>query len=171
MLTKKLIYFDLSTIEEHTGCTPWMPSTHYSVKLLSSLLWTEVFMNTRNCSKLWSTRKGHTFPKRFSMVQRGTAFPHGAEHTQSVWLKAVPQSDFKGSTYILNTSEFQIEQEKSHTQTHTHADACTYTHTKCRHAVHYLVSKFFIFNLFNDKVEQTRSHWTPGQPGALHQFP
>jgi hypothetical protein len=37
-----------------------------------------------------------------------------------VWLKAVPQSDFKTWTYILKISEFQIEQEKSHMYTPTH---------------------------------------------------
>jgi hypothetical protein len=45
---------------------------------------------------------------------------HGTEHTQSVRLKAVPQSDFKTWTYILKISEFQIEQEKSHMYTPTH---------------------------------------------------
>jgi hypothetical protein len=46
-------------------------------------------------------------------------FSHGTEHTQSVRLKAVPQTVFKPWTYILKISEFQIEQEKSHTHTNT----------------------------------------------------
>jgi hypothetical protein len=137
MSTKKLIHFDPRTIEEHTGCTPWKLNTPYSVKLLSSLLWTEAFRNTRNWRKPWSTRKGHSFRQRFSEVQKCTSFPHGTEHTQSVRLKAVPQSDFKSWTYILKISEFQIEQEQSHTHTHTN----TYTHTKCWYTVSYLVSK------------------------------
>jgi hypothetical protein len=52
-------------------------------------------------------------------------FSHGTKHTQSVRLKAVPQSDFKARTYILKNSEFQIEQEKSHTHTHTHTHTDT----------------------------------------------
>jgi hypothetical protein len=75
---------------------------------------------------------------------------------QSVLVKAVPQSESKACTYILKISEFQIEQEKSH----------THTHTKWWCTVRYLVSIFL-----NYKVEQMRSHWTPGHPGSLHQFP
>jgi hypothetical protein len=163
MSTKKLIHFDLRTIEEHTDCTPWMLSTPYSVKLLSSPLWTEAFRNTRNCSKPWSTRKGHSFPQRFSGLQKSTPFPHGTEHTQAVRIKAVPQNEFKACAYILKISEFQIVQEKSHTHTHTY--------TKFWYAVDYLVNKFLNFHLLNYKVEQMRSHWIPGQPVALHEFP
>jgi hypothetical protein len=114
------MHFDPRTIEEHTGCTPWMLSTPYSVKLLSSLLWTEAFRNTRNCSKPWSTGKVHSFPQRFSGVQKSRRFLHGTKPTQSLRLKSVPQSEFKAWTYILKISEFQIEQEKSHTHTDTH---------------------------------------------------
>jgi hypothetical protein len=129
-------------MEEHTGCTPWMLSTPYSVKLLSSLLWTESFRNTRNCSKPWSTRKGHSFPQRFSGVQRSIIFPHGTQHTQSVRLKAVRQSEFKSWTCILKFHEFQIEQEKSHTHTHTHN---THIHKqKCWYTVCYLGSNFTV---------------------------
>jgi hypothetical protein len=55
---------------------------------------------------------------------------HGTEHTQSVRLKAVPQSDFNGRTCVLKIREFQVEQEKSHTHTHTHINTHTYTHTQ-----------------------------------------
>jgi hypothetical protein len=124
---KKFMHFHLRTIEEHTGCTPWVHITPYSVKLFSSLLWTEAFRNTRNGSKPGSIRKGHSFPQRFSGVQNSTPFPHGTEHTLSVRLKAVPQSDFDSWTCILKISKFQIEQEKSqthtHTQTHTHSQS------------------------------------------------
>jgi hypothetical protein len=130
MSTKKLTHFDPRSIEEYTGCIPQMLSIPYSVKLLSSLLWTGAFRNTRNWSKPWSTRKGHSFLLRFSGVQKSIPFPYGTEHTQFVRLKAVPQSELKACTYILKISEFQIEQEKSH------------THTKCWYTVRYLVSKF-----------------------------
>jgi hypothetical protein len=98
----------------------------YSVKLLSSLLCTESFRNTRNCSKPWSTQKGHSFPQRFSGGTKEYTFSHGTEHTQSVWLMAVPQSDFKAWAYSL---------------THRH----TYAHTKCWYTFCYLVSKFLNF--------------------------
>jgi hypothetical protein len=68
-------------------------------------------------------------------------------------------------TYILKISEFQTEQEKSHTYTETH------THKMCWFADRYLVKKFLNFHLLNYKVEQMKSHWTPGQPGELHEFP
>jgi hypothetical protein len=91
-------------------------------------------------------------------------FSHGTEHTQSLLLKAVFQSDFKPWTYILKISEFQIQQENL---THAH----THTHTKCWYTVRYLVSKFLNCHLLNYNFEQNRSHWTPGHLGALHQFP
>jgi hypothetical protein len=39
-------------------------------------------------------------------VKKEDTFLHGTEHTQSVQLKAVLQSDFKAGTYILKISEF-----------------------------------------------------------------
>jgi hypothetical protein len=135
------------------------------MKLLSSLLWTEALRNTRNCGKPWSTCNGHSFPQRSSGVQKSSHFARDL-NTQSVWFKFVPQSDLKAWTYILKISEFQIGQEKANRDTHKH----TNTHTKCWYTVCYLVSKFLNFHLLNYNVEQTRSHWTPGHLGALHQF-
>jgi hypothetical protein len=51
-------------------------------------------------------------------------FSHGTEHTQSVQLKGVPQSDFKAYTYILKISESKLN-KKTLTHTHTHADIHT----------------------------------------------
>jgi hypothetical protein len=115
-----------------------MLSSLYSVKLLSPLLWTEAFRNTGNCGKPWSTLKGHSFLQRFSGVQKSTNFLMEL-NTQSLRLKAVPQSDFKTWILILKISEFQIEQEKAQTNTHTH------TQTKCWYTVCYLVRKFLNF--------------------------
>jgi hypothetical protein len=113
-------------MEEHTGFTPWMLTTPYSLKLLSSLLWEEASRNTRNCSKPWSTQKGLSFPKRFSGIQKSSTFPHGSEHTQSVWLKAVLQSEFKGITYVLNLVNSKLK-KKNLTNTHTHTLGHTQT--------------------------------------------
>jgi hypothetical protein len=138
----------------------------YSVKLLSSLLCTESFRNTRNCSKPWSTQKGHSFSWRSSGVQKSTTFPQGTEHLQSALHKAVSQSEFKAWTHILKISELKIEQEKSQTHTHTH----TYTHAKCWYTVHYLVSKFlnsiyWITRLNHEMSLNPRiAWWTPSIP-------
>jgi hypothetical protein len=156
---------DLKTKEESTGYTPWMLSTPYSVKLLSSFLWTEAFRNTRNGENHEALGKDIHFHKILWGTKEYT-FSHWTEHTQSVRLKAVLQCEFKAWKYIRKISEFQMEQEKSHTLTHTH----TYTHTKCWYTVRYLVSKFLNFHLLNYNIEPTRSHWTLGHPGALHQF-
>jgi hypothetical protein len=53
----------------------------------------------------------------------------------------------------------------THTHTHTH------TYTKCWYNIRYLLSKFLNIHLLNYDVWQTRSHWTAGHSGALHQFP
>jgi hypothetical protein len=98
------------------------------------------FQEHQKFNKPWSTLKGHSFPQRFSVVQKSTPFPHGTEHTQSVWLKAVTQSEFKSWMYILKISEFQIEVQKSHT--HTNTKTHTYTHTRFWYSVLYLVRKF-----------------------------
>jgi hypothetical protein len=107
------------------------------VKLLSSVLWTEAFRNTRNRSKPWSTQKGHSFLQRFSGVQKSTTFPHETEHTQSVRLKAMPQSEFKSWTYILKFNEFQIEKEK-----YTHTRKHKLTHNKVLIYCSLSISKF-----------------------------
>jgi hypothetical protein len=135
--------------------------------IISHVNWS--FQEHEKLGKPWSMWKGQSFPQSSSVVQKSTTFPHGTEHTQSLPLKAVPESDFKAWTYILKISEFQIEQEKSHTHTHTHTH--TYKNTKWWYTVPYLVSKFLNFHLLNYNVEQTRSHWTPGKSSALHQFP
>jgi hypothetical protein len=128
--------------------------------IISHVNWS--FQEHEKLGKPWSMWKGQSFPQSSSVVQKSTTFPHGTEHTQSLPLKAVPENNFKSWTYILKISEFQIEQEN----THTH----TYTSPKCWYIVLYLLSKFLNFHLLNYNVEQTRSQWTPGQLGALHQF-
>jgi hypothetical protein len=117
----------------HTGCTPWMLSTPYSVKLLSSILWTEAFRKKRNCSQPWSTEKGHSFLQRFSGVQKSAPFSHGTEHTQSGIIKTMPQSEFR-----LKHTFYKSVNSKLNKKNHTH----THTHTTCWYTVHYLVSKF-----------------------------
>jgi hypothetical protein len=155
-------------MEEHTGFTPWMLTTPYSLKLLSSLLWEEASRNTRNCSKPWSTQKGLSFPKRFSGIQKSSTFPHGSEHTQSVWLKAVLQSEFKGITYVLNLVNSKLK-KKNLTNTHTH----TLGHTQTKVLIYSSSTSDQIssLHLLNYNVQKVRQHWTAGQPGALHHFP
>jgi hypothetical protein len=72
--------------------------------------------------KLWKTMKHSERTFISTKILWGTkeyTFSHGTEHTQSVRLKAVLQSDFKDWTYSIKISEFEIEQEKSHTHIHT----------------------------------------------------
>jgi hypothetical protein len=71
-LTKKLMHFDEDN-RSTPGYTPWLLNTPYSVKLLSSLLWT-AFRNTRNCGKPWNNGKQHAFPRRSSGAQNSTHF-------------------------------------------------------------------------------------------------
>jgi hypothetical protein len=161
MSCKKLMQFDLRTIEEHTGCIPWILRTPYSVKLFSSLLLTEAFRNPRICGKPWSTQKRYSFLQRFSGVQESTHF----SHTQSVQLKAMPQW-LQG----LNI-HFKSQWIPNCTRKITHRHTDTQTHINCWYTVCYLVSEYLNFHLLNYNVEETRSHWTPGHPGALHQLP
>jgi hypothetical protein len=138
-----------------------MLSTPYSVKLLSSLLRTEAFRNSRNCGKPWST-KVHSFPPRFSGVSWKIA--HTVSETQgcaSKWIQGL--NIHSKNQWIPNWTR---KSTHTHTHTQTHKDT-----QKCYYTVGYLVSKFLNFHLLNYNVEQTRSHWTPGDPGAVHQFP
>jgi hypothetical protein len=127
------MHFDLSTTEQHTGYPPWMLSTLYFVKFLPLLLWTEAFKNTR----FWKTMKHseRTFiSTKILWGIKDYTFSHGTEHTQSLRLKAMPQSDFKSWTNILKNQWIPNWRRKI---THTH----TYTHTKCWYTVRFLVSK------------------------------
>jgi hypothetical protein len=157
-------------MEEHTGFTPWMLTTPYSLKLLSSLLWEEASRNTRNCSKPWSTQKGLSFPKRFSGIQKSSTFPHGSEHTQSVWLKAVLQSEFKGITYVLNLVNSKLK-KKNLTNTHTHTNTHTGTYTDKSADILFLNqwSNFFIpsTELQRSKGETTLNSRTAGCTPSL----
>jgi hypothetical protein len=167
MSTKKLIHFDPKTIEEHRVCTPWMLNTPYSVKLLSTLLWTEAFRNTRNCSKPWSTRKGHSLLQRFS---GGTK-----EYTFSSWNWTHTFSVTQGcaSKWIQDLNIHSKKQwipNWTRKLRHTHTTH-THTNTKCWYDVRYWHCKFLNFHRLNYKFEQTRSHWTPRHPRALNQFP
>jgi hypothetical protein len=138
MSTKKLIHFDLRTIEEHTGCTPWMLSTPYLVKLLSSVLWTESFRNSRKCSKPWSTSK--TFISAKILLGTNTYYISSWNWTNTV--SATQGCDSKWIQGLIMHCENQWIPNWTREVTHTHTQTHTYTHTKCRYTVHNRVSKF-----------------------------
>jgi hypothetical protein len=122
--TKKLINFDLKTIEWHTGYTPWMLCTPFSVKLLSSLLWTEAFRSTRNCGKPWSTQRGHSFGKD-SLGYKGVHF-----FSQN-WAQTVSATQGFTSTWLqgLNThskNQWITNWTRKITYTHTHTHIQTH---------------------------------------------
>jgi hypothetical protein len=115
MSCKKLMQFDLRTIEEHTGCIPWILRTPYSVKLFSSLLLTEAFRKPEFVENHEAPRKDIHFCKDSLGYKRVHI-----SHTHSQCNSRLCLSDFKAWTYILKVSEFQIAHEKSHTDTQTH---------------------------------------------------
>jgi hypothetical protein len=82
--------------------------------------------------KLWRNMKHSERTFIYSKIlwdTKESPFQHGTEHTQSVRLKAVPQSDFNGWTYILKNQWIPNWTEKSHIHAHKHTHM--YTHPKC----------------------------------------
>jgi hypothetical protein len=70
MSSKKLIHFVPRSTQACPGCTQWLLSISYSLKLLSSVQWMSAFRKTRNCGIPWSTWEGHSFLQRFSGDKR-----------------------------------------------------------------------------------------------------
>jgi hypothetical protein len=126
------------------------------------------FRNTTNYGIPWNTQEGHSFLQKFSVRK------HYTFHSRNWRLKVRATQGFS-SNWHQELSEFlQISEANGNrmiTNTQTNAHTHTHTQTKWWYPNSYHVNGFLCFMYWIATFSKIRSHWTPRQPGAFHQFP